>query len=183
MTAPVTATKAVGNKVSAAWANGNVKDPLDFLLNPPRCQVSPSSTTACADGTSTLVSFDAFQYDTDNMHDPGTFPSRITFTTAGLYMLHVYIRLEGTSVTWTRILSQLRLNAGGSSSGGTVIHNHADAGPSAATNNWRSVRYSLERTFAAGEYIELFVTQTSGASRNLSGSNNITGITARMVAL
>lgn len=177
MAVPVTATKAVGNKVSATWANDNVKAPIDFLLNPPRCQISNSVGQSISDATLTVLNFDTEAYDSASMHDPVTNNSRITIPETGLYLVHMYVRFDATTVTFTRARLQCRLN------GATAVINHATSGASAATDNWFSVARSFERTFTAGDYIELLVIQTSGASRTTSPGNNLTGMTVRMVAL
>ncbi len=177
MAIPATATKAVADKVSAAWANDNVKSPIDWLMNPPRCQVSNSTGQATADATLTVLNFDTEAYDsTGTMHDPVTNNSRIVLPETGLYLVHMYVRWDATGVTFTRARLQCRLN------GATAVINHATSGASAASDNWFSVARSFERTFTAGDYIELLAVQTSGASRTTSAGNNLTGMTVRQVA-
>lgn len=176
MTIPSTATKAVGNKVSAAWANGNVKDPIDFLLNPPRCQVSNSVGHSIGNNATVTLDFDTEAYDTASMHDNATNNSRITIPETGLYVVRMYVRFAAAGVTFTRARLQCRVD------GTTAVINHATSGASAVTDDWFSVERTFERTFTAGQYLELLVTQTSGASRTTSAGNNLTGMTVRFVA-
>lgn len=163
-----------------SFTNGAVvtQTDLQFLIDPPRCQISQSASgtaTSLADATATLVTFDTNVFDTDSMHSTASFTSRVVFNTAGLWDVNFYVALP--AATYTALNFNLRLNSGGSSSGGGSIRNHPfGAGVQAG-------RILLSRTFIVGDYIELFVTQTSGAARVVGLGNNVTGVTCRWVTV
>ena len=69
--------------MTAARLNTEVRDALDFLLDPPRLWAYDASGLALANATTTLITFDSEIYDTDTMHSTSTNTSRCTFTTAG----------------------------------------------------------------------------------------------------
>lgn len=163
-----------------SFTNGAVvtQTDLQFLIDPPRCQVSQSAAgtaTSLPDATSTVVTFDTNVFDTDSMHSTASFTSRIVINTAGTWDIHAYCALP--SATYTALNFNLRLNAGGSSSGGTSLRNHPFGG------GVQAGRLLLTRTFIAGDYVELFVSQTSGAARVVGQGNNVTGFTCRWVAV
>lgn len=169
-TIPSQATKAVGEKVSAALWNDDVRDAVDYLLDPPRCQVYQATGQTFTNGAAAAaVTFDAETYDSDGMHDNVTNNSRITFVTAGTYILHVYTDLP--AATYTVYTVTLRIN------GTTSIRTLAFVNPAGGF-----IRFTIERAFSASDYLEVLLTQTSGANRVAATGNNVTGVTARWVA-
>lgn len=165
LTAWTAAAKVTASKLNA------IHDAVNFLLDPPRCQVFNSVGQAFANGAvAAALNFNSENYDTDGMHDPVTNNSRITFVTPGLYHLSVYLDLP--AATYTIYQVQLRLN------GTTSIRTQDFVNPGGGI-----VRFPFERPFAANDYIEVLFTQTSGASRTTAAGNNTTGLTARWVAL
>ena len=68
MAIPVEDTISVGGKITAAWANSDVRDAVNFLIAPPRVHAYASAAQTLASPTVTLITFDSEQYDTDTMH-------------------------------------------------------------------------------------------------------------------
>lgn len=164
-TIPTRVTKAVGDKVSANWANDNVKLPIDFTYDPPRCQVAAAVGQVFTDTVQTVVNYGTTVWDTDNMHDPVTNNSRVVLQTAGLYMIATYGDLP--TATYTQFDVQLRVN------GTTSIRTMNFVNPDAGVYRWQ-----LYREFNAGDYVETLLTQTSGANRTGGTGNNVMGMTA-----
>lgn len=128
----------------------------------PRLHAYDGTGLVCVDASVLkLMTWDTELYDTNSMHDPAVNPSRIIFTTAGLYEVDVQVILP--SATYTAGLLNTRLNAAGASGGGTSLQNTAfnNAGGSAQP----SPRTIIKRAFAAADYLEFWVSQTSGANR------------------
>lgn len=165
LTAWTAAAKVTASKLNA------IHDAVNFVLDPPRCQVFQGAGQAFGNGAgSAALNFNSETYDTDGMHDTVTNNSRITFNTAGTYLLSVYLDLP--SATYTVYQTQLRIN------GTTSIRTLDWVNPPGG-----QVRFPFERAFAANDYLEVLFTQTSGASRTTATGNNVTGVTARWVAL
>lgn len=176
---PLDAT--AGTKISASAFDAGVRDPLNFVMtNYPRVHAYDGSGNVVAD-TSTpikLILFDSEVYDTDSMHSTVSNTSRIVFTTAGLYSIDAQIQFP--SATYTAGLFNTRLNAAGASGGGTSLQNmqfNIAGGGSAP-----SPHTTFARFFAAADYIEFFVAQTSGAARTSTAGQYATRVFAQFIA-
>jgi len=103
------------------------------------CMVYQNAGTTCDTSWVSLV-FNVEDFDTDTMHDNSTNPTRITFTTAGKYIVGGNCYFSGNLNAGVRV----RLN------GTTVIATsvHGNVNP---TSSSCSVAY----TFAASDYIEI----------------------------
>jgi hypothetical protein len=176
-TIPATRTWAVGEIVTAARLNLELRDALDFLLNPPACHVSDGTGVSLVNSTATLMAWDSEQFDTDGMHSTVTNNSRITFVTAGTYCVKINLSVPGA--TYTVFTINARLNSAGSSSGGTSLRSESyDDHSMQNVGTW-----VWERAFAANDYIEFFVTQTSGANRTTDAFTLGTYAEARFVSI
>jgi len=93
--------------------------------------------------TLTAVTFDTDTFDTDTMHDTSTNNTRITFTTAGYYLVTGVLNTDANAVTWGGI----RLN------GSTYIHKNGAGNAGASTSNGCGFNFIYE--FSAADYIEM----------------------------
>lgn len=168
MTLPVLMTAMAGTKVSASAFNAGVRDPLSFLLDPPRCEVTMATNIGLAAGTSTVVGWDSEISDNDGMHSTVSLLSRIVFQTAGRYEINIATCLTSTTVGTYDL--NLRLNAAGSSAGGSSIRTWP-FGVGGGANTARQQAVSFTRTFNAADYVELFV--ALGTAGTLQGGNGI----------
>jgi hypothetical protein len=176
-TVPGTRTWTAGERPSASLLNTELRDSLDFLLNPPACHVYDGAGVVLTNATSTLITWSAELFDTDTMHSTSSNTSRIVFTTAGTYCIK--INLSVPAATYTVFTINARLNAAGSSSGGTSLRTEAfDDHTMQNIGTW-----VWERPFSAADYIEFFVTQTSGANRTLDAFTLGTYAEARWVSI
>lgn len=133
--------------------------PLELRIVP-TCRVYHSLDQSIATGVTTVLSFNSERYDTDSMHSTVTNTSRITFTTAGVYVVTGGIEWD-TNSDGRRAIS-IRLN-------GTdllVRHVSLPAGTSACSQATSTIY-----KFAAGDYVELLALHTvSGSSLSVLAS-------------
>src|SRR5262245_7924090 len=81
-------THSTGDLITASIWNTDLVDNIKFLANPPACRVYNSDdSNGVVDQTDLAVSFDSERFDTDNMHSTSSNKSRITFNTAGVYVV------------------------------------------------------------------------------------------------
>ena len=131
---------------------------------PPMCRAKVTGSVTVADATDTVVAFGAEDFDTNAMHDTATNNSRITFQTAGVYLVvgvinytagidadHAPFIRKGGSTELARI------------SGGTANQNGG-------------ATISVIAEFAVSEYVELVAYQNNSANtaRTLGSSTSLT---------
>ena len=177
MAIPGVTLPVAGAKISAGTFGSEVDSAVAFLMDPPRCHAYNSTGQAFANGSTVLCTWDAEVYDwgTTPMHDNVTNPSRITVPETGLYDCAIFIALS-SSISYSQLDVNPRINAAGSSSGGSSIRTWACA------NGTGQVQLAFERRLTAGDYVEVFVTQTSGASRTSQAFSLGQGMQMRWVA-
>ena len=147
-------TWVTGELVTAAFMNANVRDNVSFLANPPTCLVYHNATQSIANNTFTPAAFNSETNDTDTMHDTVTNNTRITFKTAGIYIITF-------NCAWpTNGVGERQVNF--------FLNNTADiAGDSKASAGVTGdVRHSVTHKdkFAVNDYIEARVFQNSGGA-------------------
>jgi hypothetical protein len=170
-TIPTPLDPPAGQKLTASVFDAGVRDVLNwYMTNRPRAHVydSSGSQSFSNGGALQLVGFDSEVYDNDGIHLTGTLgtgstsSSRINFTTPGRYLVDVLLTFP-TQTAFSAINLSVNLNAGGVSTAGTILRNQ----PYSQVNQ---AAFVLRRMFNAGDYIEFFLNQTSGASRTLSAT-------------
>lgn len=167
-TIPVYTTFTAGAILTAAQLNTQIVASGGFLINRPLCSVSNAAGIAsAASGTSTLIPFDVENEDTDNMHSTVTNPSRVIFQTLGLWALNPFSGWP-SNATGSRVVD-LRLNAAGSSAGGTKIAGGSAQGHLLSDNIQVSYTWRY-RAQNIGDYTEMFITQNSGGALAVTGS-------------
>lgn len=162
-TIPTYITWVAGTVVTAAQMNANIRDAGNFQQARPYCNVFNNAGVTCStSGTYFLVPWDTETEDNDSMHNNAVNPSRITFNTTGVY--HITNCSSWASNATGYRGQQLRLNSGGSSAGGTQLQ--FAFVPSIGATAWNGgPRMSwYYRAANIGDYLELFVDQTSGGS-------------------
>lgn len=180
-TIPTYRTWVAGEIVTAAEMNSNVRDAGNFWLGVPTCNIYNNTGVSCVSGTATLIPFDSESEDNDGMHSTTTNPSRVIANTPGLYDIRVALRWLGATATSTRSLN-MRLNAAGSSAGGTSITTKTEAANSTATAGASNAHFQ-ERSFHyrfvnVGDYLELFGTQTTGGALSTDSGLRVVGLQA-----
>lgn len=157
---------------------------LTFGISMPRVQAYQNTGATIGDNVSgALINFDTEWYDTDGMFDLAN-PSRLVINTPGLYYVTGYVRLP--QATYTRVGLMFRLKAAGGNLAGTEIVKDVKWAQTFSTptnSDGMMHRTFFEQEFVAGDYLEMFLMQSSGASRVLVGGRQNVGATVRMVAL
>lgn len=147
------ATVVTATTITSAWGN-SVKAATDYLANPPSCRVYRTTLQTLTTATDTVILLDAERYDTDNMHSTVSNTGRITFNTAGIYVVAAHLAYTGNA-TGVRVLT-IRLN------GATSLASYI--GPPSAGGVDTCLSVSTVYKFAAADYIEMIGHQTSGAN-------------------
>ena len=158
---------ASGQTTGVSTALQTYETDLTFLLNPPRVQCTNSTGIVLpTSGTYTLLTWDTETFDTDGMHSTSSNTSRLTATTAGYYKV-TFIVAFPANTTGQRTL-MLRKNAAGSSGGGTLILPYIMGSGIAQT--W-TFQWNGTIPLAAGDYLEGFAVQFSGATMTLPANS------------
>lgn len=166
---PVPYVAVAGAKAAASAFNAGVGSVLDYLMGTggngyPRAHIYSSTGLVFTNGVNRIINFDNETFDNDSMHDTVTNNSRITFTTAGLYDVDFLFTLP--SATYTALDLNVRLNSAGSAAGGTSLRTQPFDTAGAGLTPFRFWRF-----FNAGDHIEFFLSQTSGANRTSSATS------------
>jgi hypothetical protein len=141
-----------------------VGDVLNFLLNPPGCQVRRTTAQSIPNNTVTAISFDTEDFDSDTMHDPASNPTRLTCQTPGRYLAVGSIPYD-TGTTGNR---EARLAKNGSDiSGGRALI----AAPGGAA--LLIVTPVIEVSLVAGDFLELRALQTNGGALTTTAVNSV----------
>lgn len=136
-----------------------------FQANPPACRVFHNANQSINDNTVTTVTFNSERWDTDSMHSTSVNPERITFNTAGLYIV-TFHAAYASAADYDRTTYAIRLN------GTTVLAETITTDQDATFNPSASV--STVYKFAASDYVEARTYQdnTANAARNLIVAGN-----------
>lgn len=144
-------------------------DALNFLADPPACRVYHNASQSISANTETTVAFNSERFDTDSMHDTATNNSRITFNTAGLYVVTANIGWAAGTGSWTTY-TNIRMD------GATTIASQQNW---TATGLGTAVNLTATYKFTAGQYVEVRVWQNSGTL----GINSVNGYTPEFSAV
>ncbi len=150
-------TFTAGQTLTAASMNA-ISGNLDALNDGRPSAVTPvciltDSGQSISNVTDTAITGYTETLDTDGMYDAGS-PTRITINTAGVYVITA-------NVLWSSTATR------------TDLYVKIDGG---SATRWRDIRYSTSErnhitftlAFTAGQYLEAYVYQNSGGSRNAS---------------
>jgi hypothetical protein len=168
-------TAARSHPLGTEWEHAPVAGPRpaagtvgDFIAaDPPACRVFHNANQSINDVTVTTVAFNSERFDTDTMHDTVTNNSRITFTTAGLYLV-TFNGGFAAAGDYSSALAQIRLN-------GVTGIAEVFAGTQADANENYFITISTVYKFAVADYVEARVWQnnTANVARNLVALGNI----------
>ena len=141
-----------GAVIPASWGD-NVRDNLEFLIDPPACSVYGSAVQVLTDNTAAAILADSELFDSAAMHSTSSNTSRITIPTGlgGRYMIVATVFFESNG-TGARIV---RLRVDGSTNTDMLA-----VGGSAASSTVLS--FSKPLVLTAGQYVEIMGLQTSG---------------------
>lgn len=167
---PTPRTFVAGEIETAAYLN-SLGQVLTFLQNPPRCSIwNNAAANTLTSGSGAAVSFDSELYDTDGMHSTTASTSRITAQTPGLYEIKANIDF-GNNSTGTRQIAIYK--------NGAAVAFDSDGAMAAA-----DVLFLAKEVYlAAGDYVECWALQTSGANLTLPTGSSVLWMSARWVAV
>jgi hypothetical protein len=135
---------------------------ITFLANPPKARVYNSANISIPDVTDTALTFNSERFDTDTMHSTVSNTGRITFTTAGTYLVGATVEFAANA-TGRRHL-HLRVN------GSTYIA--GERAPSATAADTALLSVATLYAFSAADYVEVVVYQNSTAALNVTAAGN-----------
>lgn len=156
-TVPTPRTWTVGELLTAAKLNADLRDGLNLLLGPPLAVLRRSGDVTITFATQTPYNWNVEQIDRDNGHDNTTNPSRYVVQTAGWYRL-------STVIDWYNISSTdffevgFRLN-------GTIV-DLRDHGNMSASG---TMRLSNMMFLSVSQYVEVWV-YCNTANHNTAGA-------------
>jgi hypothetical protein len=127
------------------------------IASPPACSAYNSANISAPDNTGTVVTLNSEYYDTDTMHSTTVNTSRITFTTAGIYVV-TFVCLWNKNANGDR---QAQIRKNGSD---TLVTDSKHAG---SADLFVGHSCTVQDSFAAGDYVEGIVKQDSGGALNL----------------
>lgn len=135
---------------------------IAFLANPPKCRVYNSAAISVTNNVETALTFNSERFDTDTMHSTAVNTGRITFTTAGTYLVGGSIRWADTASTAAQ---RLAIRVGGATKIAETLNNHANNGGSPIT-------VTTLYAFSAGDYVELVAYQNTAGALNVTATGN-----------
>lgn len=157
------ATVVTATTITTAWGN-SVKAATDFLANPPACRVYNNVNQSIpVGGSGTFLAFNTERFDTNTMHDTVTNNGRITFNTAGLYVVSF-------SGSWAAVAGGIRVFELWLNGLTTKLAGWLDSPPSAT--DARAATITTLWKMAAGDYVQALAYQTSGGALNVVGTGN-----------
>lgn len=158
------------DRLSLALADDSGNNEIDLTLGLPAnndvSAICSGATVSVGTGAWTALTLSAETRDTDDFHDGGTNPTRLTFPITGVYLVTGFL-LWAANATGQR---GARISTGGSSVWSQSLHNAASAGETA-----HSVTALIAAT--ASNYTELEGYQSS--SGNLDAS--VFGLSAALI--
>lgn len=162
MALPVPRTWTVGELLTAAKLNTDLRDMILYLMAPPRAKLYRTTSLVCATGSFITVGWDAEVVDSDNGHSTTTNNSRYIAQTAGWFDITANVNWNPESTAGFR-LAMLDVNASGSPPYTDLSTPVSD---SSCVLNPGGLMF-----LNVNDYVELRVLQNSGANRNLSGTS------------
>jgi hypothetical protein len=166
---PTPFTAVVGNFLTAALWNAQVRDGLTFLTHVPVFKGTQTAAQPITNGNGNYqaILLDSETIDTDGGHSTTTNTSRFTAQTAGTYAISgtvAYVQ----NTTGTRAVG---ITVNGSIAAQSVSPTLTTA------NTWSGQVFALV-TLAVGDYVELQTWQNSGA--NPLNTNNAAGLNSAL---
>lgn len=156
------------NNLLSCSGAGLLEELPAVVRNPPRCQAYSSVAVVLATEDAQVIALDSERYDTDTMHDNATLNSRVTFTTAGIYLV-TFNCAFAANATGDRS-AFIRKN------GSDFI---AMSQRHATSTSEHGCSVSVQESFEAGEFVEAIAKQDSGGNLDLSATRYSPILSAR----
>ncbi|MCT9932457.1 hypothetical protein N5079_19840 [Planotetraspora sp. A-T 1434] len=153
-TLPNPRTWTVGELLTGAKLNAELRDNLNFLLSPPTALLWASADQSLTHATWGAISWASEQYDNDGGHSNSTNPSRFTAQTAGWYKL---ITTGSFNSSTSGTLRGLKFRKNGTTDYGELLDGMA-------SNGVASLITSAVVQLAVNDYVEVLAYQDTGGS-------------------
>lgn len=146
-----------GQVAPASWGDA-VRDALNFLANPPAAQAYMSAAQTINDAAITTLLYNSEVFDTDTMHSTAVNTNRLTFTSAGLYLI-------GVQAFFSADADYELAAVGIRNSGGVTMAQANDSGTDINTD--MAVGITRLQKMTAGDWVDTWCYQD-----NVSGNTN-----------
>lgn len=143
---------STGTVAPAAWGD-QIRDNLEFLIDPPFAAAFNSAAVSVADNTLTTLNADSELFDNDAIHSTVSNTSRLTVQTAGRYEFTVRVNFQADTTDGRRVI-QLRKN------GTTSVT--VNSSRAVIDGNSQTISGLLKDTMIVGDYYEARVLHTAG---------------------
>lgn len=149
-------TIAAGEVFTAATLQ-QANDDLEFLIDPPACSIKETTAQSTTTGTPVALTSDEENFDNDSMHSTSSLTSRITVQTAGRYLVSGTVLFDANATGARQ--AYVKVN-------GTTDY---DLGLLPAPSSGSMILTGVRAIVcAASDYLELYVSQTSGGNLNVT---------------
>lgn len=151
----------VNQLLTCADDDGILALPPTSLTNPPTVQAYRTSPQSIPNNTLTAITFNVERWDNDTMHSVAANTNRITFTTAGKYMVSfvgTWKPQAGSTGTETIRIVTMRKN------GTDVIARDSRTAVNDGFGVFLGQTLMAEEEFNAADYVEILVLQNIGAA-------------------
>lgn len=154
------------------WGRGSGTDSTKYLRSngiggwtlasvagfvPAAARVNRTTNQSIPTGVATALSFDAVRFDNSSLFNLAN-PTRLTASTAGRYIVGGGVDFLANATGYRQVM--IRINSG------TVLALVTQPGNQATSNPDAEFAVCTLADMAAGDYVELLVTQTSGGALN-----------------
>jgi hypothetical protein len=158
---PTQDTFTVGEVLTAALMNKNVRDAVNFLANPPAAVLYSAASQSIPNATETSLNFDSEVLDTYNGHNVATNNSRYTAQVAGWYFVIGACWFNNNGTGYRRV--DLYVNGAGLTANAQATMN-ASSGVGSGMQVMGLVHLNV------GDYVEVYGLQNSGAALGTPGA-------------
>lgn len=148
---------ATGTIAPASWGD-QVRDNLEFLIDPPYCSVFNSAVQNIANNTNVALTANSENFDNNAMHSTVSNTSRMTIQTAGRYQFISTVAFASNGTGLRQILFRI--------DGTTFITPSVQI--TAVTGSVTSPLLVANIALNAAQYVECMVRQTSGGALDVT---------------
>lgn len=141
------------------YSSANVWQQEGLFFDPPACRVFNNAAISVTNAAWNALTFNSERYNTDSMHSTSSNTGRITFNTAGLYLVTGHIEFVANATGVRGI--QIYRNA--DADGIANMYFPADTGGVGS-----GLSIATVWNFIVGDFVQLRAYQTSGGSLNVS---------------
>ncbi|MFF3671681.1 hypothetical protein [Microtetraspora malaysiensis] len=163
---PAPRTWTVGEQLTAAKLNNELRNALNFLLAPPLCKLGLSVNAALGSGGG-RIPWSVEEVDRDDGHSISTDTTRYTAKTAGYYATECTVGIMPNSATKYRGL-YIERNGDGTSGIGRI-----QVAPVNDTTLGTTVNVAASAFLSVGEYLEVRMVQDPGVSMSVYAAGTV----------